>query len=166
MYFKCKEIISFLTSVNNAIENSENKSKHAWAFFNNEIEKIKTNVPINKLQVNGYEATNNLEIANIMSYHYATCAKTIYNNNPDDDSTTEEEASETEFEDIIIEEDDIIEAIKYLKVNKPLESDGIPAKFYKLCAQDIAPILKSFCLKCHDKDKWHNATYIHTLHQY
>jgi len=41
-----------------------------------------------------------------------------------------------------------MQAIKYLKVNKPIGSDGIPAKFYKLCAKDIAPILKYMLNEC------------------
>jgi hypothetical protein len=32
-------------------------------------------------------------------------------------------------------------AIKYLKVNKPIGSDGIPAKFYKLFKEELSPIL-------------------------
>jgi hypothetical protein len=43
---------------------------------------------------------------------------------------------------------EILSSIKYLKVNKPTGSDGIPAKFYKLFADAIAPILHLLFNEC------------------
>jgi len=137
-----------LKSLNNAINNSENQSKLAWSLFNKELGKNKTSQTFTKLKVDGYETTSQNEIANLMCNHYSSCANQIDSRTNDSNITSDIEDIECEFKDLLIDENDVLEAIKYLKVNKPVGSDGIPAKFYKMCAKDIAPILNYLFNEC------------------
>jgi len=62
----------------------------------------------------------------------------LRNDNNINDKGEEENDDLSRFE---ISEEDVIRGIKYLKTNKLVGSDGIPAKFYKLFVSNLAPII-------------------------
>jgi len=136
-----------LQSLNNAINNNQNKTKLAWSFLNKEIGKNKSSSTIDKIIVSGKEVTDNQDIANVMSLHYSTCANSIDTEEIIDVSDQESDC-EAELAGFMVTEEDALSAIDYLKTNKPVGSDRIPAKFYKLCSNDLVPILTYMFNEC------------------
>jgi hypothetical protein len=96
---------------------NSNQSKFAWKVFNDEIGKRKTLNSITKLIVNESEITSEKEKQFPIPEHTSTMECTSI--------TTEE----------------VLKVIKHLKPNKPIGSDGIPAKFYKPFSDELTPIL-------------------------
>jgi hypothetical protein len=122
------------------INSSSNKSKIAWRLMNREIGKQKSNGTIKKISVGSNVLKGEGDIANAFCDYFAEATTNdklsckIANVKETMSITNELKNSE-----ITIEE--VLKAIKYLKTNKPVGSDGIPPKFYKLFADEIAPVL-------------------------
>lgn len=131
-----------LQSFNTHINDSNNQSKSAWKVFNREIGKSKPNTTIKSIIFNSKNHENEVDVANAFCKYFTTpitpCSNTIsefddqHDDNPNNDY-------ELDLKPITIEE--VQKSIKYLKVNKPVGSDGIPAKFYKIFSEELSPIL-------------------------
>lgn len=125
------------------INGSENKSKTAWRLMNREIGKHKSNNTIKKISDGSILLDKEVDIANAFCDYFADVAGNEESpctvQNIQDINEREQETQTLENPDITIQE--VLKAIKYLKINKPVGSDGIPPKFYKLFADEIAPIL-------------------------
>jgi hypothetical protein len=128
-----------LASFNEQIsKTNSSQSKSAWKIFNNEIGKRKTSSSITKLIVNERKITSEKEIADAFCNYYADLTTKI-NEQDKKQFPIPEHTSTMDCTSITAEE--VLKSIKYLKPNKPIGSDGIPAKFDKLFSDEIAPIL-------------------------
>jgi hypothetical protein len=137
---KCENLKSKLKleSFNEHIQNNSN-SKSAWRVFNNEIGKSTSQKPIQKLIVDERELTTETDVGDAFCKFFA------------DISTTTREASLINEEKLPhpnnlmdndeISNEEVLKAIKFLKTNKPVGSDGIIARFYKLYGEHITYIL-------------------------
>jgi hypothetical protein len=134
-----------MQSVADHINDSRNKSKTAWRVINNELGKSKTSEIIKTIEADGEIHETKESVANSFCNYYTTL--TEENNDTSLPTSTNEEA-ESEMECPEITKEEILKSIKYLKVNKPIGSDGIPAKFYNLFSDEITPVLHYIFNEC------------------
>jgi hypothetical protein len=88
------------------------------------------------MEVEGIVRDTEVSVAKSFCNYFANNAEscTSPNTNPEKETHEIMECPE-------ISHAEILSSIKHLKVNNPTGSNGIPAKFYKLFAESITPIL-------------------------
>jgi hypothetical protein len=134
-------------SIKEHIDDNINQSKTAWKIFNNEIGKSKQSETIKMIEVDGIVSDTEVTVAQSFCDYFTNNVEssnkifTSPNANPEKETDEIMECPE-------ISHAEILSSIKHLKVNKPTGSDGIPAKFYKLFAEPITPILHTLFNEC------------------
>jgi hypothetical protein len=131
-----------LQSFNHFMNESTNKSKSAWSVLNKEIGKSKSDDIIKSITVNNEKHDNELDVANAFCKYFATpCSESTASTTSTDQIKAKHALNGNEPDYIPITIQEVQNAIKFLKVNKPVGNDRIPAKFYKLFSDEISPIL-------------------------
>jgi hypothetical protein len=138
---KCENLRSQLKleSFNEHIKNSSNKSKSAWRVLNSEIGKSTTHKPVQRFIVDDREVTTEAEIGDAFCKFFADISTTTREATLPNEDKLYHPNNRMDSDEISNEE--VLRAIKFLKTNKPVGSDGIPAKFYKMYGQHISQIL-------------------------
>jgi hypothetical protein len=134
-------------SIKEHINDSINQSKSAWKIFNNEIGKSKCSEVIQMIEVEGEVKETEESVAQSFCDYFANTMES--NTKP----TAESKMNSEKQPNVIMESSEIshaeiLSSIKYLKLNKPTGSDGIPAKFHALFADAISPILHFMFNEC------------------
>jgi hypothetical protein len=126
-------------SFNKHINNSTNQSKSAWKVLNREIVNSKSDSVIKSIMQDSKNHDNEVDVADAFCKYFTT---------PCSDGTSQTDANQSnkiitdyEFDVKPITIEEVQNAIKFLKVNKPVGSVGIPAKFYKMFSEELSPIL-------------------------
>ncbi len=131
--------------IKNIAQNSETDSKQMWKVLNCEVGRATTHEPIPELKVRGNTIFDDKIKLNKLAEHFTQniCNKPVTITLPQDNSQlNENENSKIEsLSTFTVNKEQVELAIQSLKSNKPSGRDGLPARFFKACAQNIAPPL-------------------------
>lgn len=126
-----------------ATEESSNKSKQCWCFFNEEVFRIKPDLPIPHLTHNGLTITNEVAKLNTICATFTQNGPLTPNNNMQYiiEEHVHQEVTPNISEITVTQTKGPLKSISEMKVNKPSGSDNIPPQFFKICANKIVPVL-------------------------
>jgi hypothetical protein len=142
------KIKSKAKSIQEAVDESRNQPKEAWRLFNAEIGRKRAETGIKSLNINGCQVYDKKQIADCLGAQFSSVPD-IPNVNPSFPTTT------TTNEEILnideITENEVSNAIKKLKKDKPTGYDFIPCRIFKDHAEILTPVLANIfnrSIKC------------------
>lgn len=126
---------------NIAKQNVAGNSKQIWQILNTEVGRVTTNNVISEINENGVTIFDNKEKLNALCRHFTQNPTNEHCNiempgdlpeigSPQDDNP--------KLEKIRVCPDDVEQVIMHLETDKPTGIDGLPARFFKACATEIA----------------------------
>jgi len=128
-----------MQSIKQKVEEETNidDSKMYWKLFNDEVGRSKRAMAIPTIYHNGRQIDDTLEKLNIFNKSFLKSFPLPANSSP----TLEETECERTLEQIQLTSEDIQYIIQNMERNKPTGADGLPPIFFKICANEISPVL-------------------------